>query len=212
MMEVMSISLDARVFCTDAPIGHIKGLVLNPITTEMTHIVVQERRAPYLQRLVPIEWVGESTPQYVHLRCTTEELSEMQEFIETVFIESQIAGYMGVPHPVQPRLSAAMAHIPPKERFIALEHEHTPPGELCLHQGTQVEAIDGYVGPLSSFLVDPGNNHVSYLTLPEGHLWHRKNVSIPVSEVQHWEEDTVYLKLDRHGIEMLPVTQGRKSG
>jgi hypothetical protein len=38
----------------------------------------------------------------------------------------------------------------------------------------------------------------------EGHLWGQKDVSIPVSQIDHYQDNTVYLKLDKQSIEALP--------
>jgi sporulation protein YlmC with PRC-barrel domain len=60
------------------------------------------------------------------------------------------------------------------------------------------------VGKVDEFLVDLSDGHITHLVLREGHLWGQKDVTIPVSEIQRIEEDTVYLKLDKHSIEKLP--------
>jgi hypothetical protein len=39
----------------------------------------------------------------------------------------------------------------------------------------------------------------------EGHLWGQKEITIPVSAIARVEEDTVYLKLDKAGVEALPA-------
>jgi len=38
----------------------------------------------------------------------------------------------------------------------------------------------------------------------EGHLWGQKDVTIPVSEIDHLEENTIYLKLNKKEVEALP--------
>jgi len=45
-----------------------------------------------------------------------------------------------------------------------------------------------------------------YLVLREGHLWGQKDVSIPVAQIDHMKEDSVYLKLDKQSIGALPTT------
>jgi hypothetical protein len=43
--------------------------------------------------------------------------------------------------------------------------------------------MDGEIGKVLGFLVDPADNHVTHILLQEGHLWGRKEVSIPFSAV-----------------------------
>jgi len=66
-----------------------------------------------------------------------------------------------------------------------------------------VEATDGPVGQVDEFLVDPENMHITHLVLREGHLWGRKEITISMAQVDRVEEETVYLKLDKHQIEAL---------
>jgi hypothetical protein len=44
----------------------------------------------------------------------------------------------------------------------------------------------------------------------EGHLWGKKEVTIPVSAIDRIEEDTVYLKLDKKAVESLPSESVRR--
>ena len=57
---------------------------------------------------------------------------------------------------------------------------------------------------VDEFLVDLADGHITHLVLREGHLWGQKDVTIPVSEIQRIEKDTVYLRLDKHDVEKLP--------
>jgi hypothetical protein len=38
----------------------------------------------------------------------------------------------------------------------------------------------------------------------EGHLWEAKEISIPISAVQHISEKRVYLNIDKSAVERLP--------
>ena len=93
----------------------------------------------------------------------------------------------------------------PDAEYIKVELEHIPANELAIRRGTGVEATDGNVGHVDEFLVDPKNGQITHLVLREGHLWGQKDVTIPVSQIDHYDDRTVYLKLDKHGIEALPA-------
>jgi hypothetical protein len=45
----------------------------------------------------------------------------------------------------------------------------------------------------------------------EGHLWGKKEVTIPVSAIDRIAEDTVYLKRDQKTVEALPSEPVRRS-
>lgn len=88
---------------------------------------------------------------------------------------------------------------------IPIDHEHVPAGELALHRGARVEARDGHVGSVDEFVVDPRHGDITHLALWEGYLWGKKDVMIPMSEIDRIDDDDVYLKLDRHAVTGLPA-------
>ena len=49
--------------------------------------------------------------------------------------------------------------------------------------GDGVHAVDGEIGQVQGFLVNPGDGRVTHVLLQEGHLWGRKTVAIPFSAV-----------------------------
>jgi hypothetical protein len=174
--------------------------VLNPTTRQVTHLVVKEQRFPRIERLVAIDWVVETTPVVIRLRCTSDELAEMEPFIETEYIPVDIPPY-AASESLWPYMTARQ------------EHEPIPPGELAVHRGARVEATDGHVGRVHEFLVEPTSERITHLVLHEGHLWGQRAVTIPVAQIDRLDEDTVYLKLDKRSVAALPampVRRGRR--
>jgi sporulation protein YlmC with PRC-barrel domain len=100
--------------------------------------------------------------------------------------------------------------MPELEKYIPVEHEHMPAGELAVRRGTQVEAADGHVGRVDEFLVDPKDEHITHLIMREGHLWGQKDVSIPLSAIKRIGENTVYLKLSKDEVGALPAIPIRR--
>jgi sporulation protein YlmC with PRC-barrel domain len=84
-------------------------------------------------------------------------------------------------------------------------NEPIPEDELAIRRGAQVEATDGHVGRVDEFLINPDNDLITHLVLREGHLWGKKDVVIPVSQIDRFEDNTVHLKLDKSEIEALPT-------
>jgi len=168
----------------------------------VTHLVVKEKDFLHIERLVPISLVKESTPETIRLRCSQDKLGRLERFIEThfvpadpVYIGSMYEAYQG--HMMWP-------YVIPEDEMAPLEEEHVPPGELAVRRGAEVHAIDGHVGRVDEFLVEPESGHITHLVLRDGHLWGQKDISIPVSAIERIQKDGVYLKLDRASIEALP--------
>jgi uncharacterized protein YrrD len=197
---MIDIPIHAKVICLD---GHSCGqttyVVLNPVTETMTHVVVELAVWPHDERLVPIDLVTESALDHICLNCSKGELTEMDTFIETEFIQSEVNEYLTHPFVV------VWPYHYSEPRRISVEHERIPIGELAVRRGARVEATDGYAGHVDGFLVDEKSEHFTHLVLREGHLWGKKDIAVPVSDIVSIEEDKVLLNLDKDSLEKLAV-------
>ena len=88
--------------------------------------------------------------------------------------------------------------------------EQIPHNELAIHRGSVVEASDGHIGRVDEFIVDQENHHITHLVLLRGHLWGKKDVTIPINEIDRIDEDVVYLKLDKNAVKSLPTVPVRR--
>ncbi len=191
----MDISLNTDVRCADGDGGWCKGVVIDPVARRITHLVIIEKGLlDSMPRLVPIEWVMESRPHLIRLRCTKAELVQREPFVEIEYIPG------GMPY---------SPYTMPETVMPFVEHERIPPGELAMHRGAWVEAADGHVGQVDEFLVDPADGRITHLVLREGHLWGQKEVIIPAAQIDWVEADVIHLKLDKHALEKLPTVPTR---
>jgi sporulation protein YlmC with PRC-barrel domain len=210
-VATMDIPVNAEVVCVDGVCGQSTYVIINPISQQVTHVVVKEKKRPHTERLVPIDQVSETSPNLIRLRATTDELSKTEPFIKTEYIQERIpdVDYIGDFYWVWPY------RIPEVSTTIPVTHKRIPHGELAVRRGARVEATDGLVGQVDEFLVDPTNEHITHLVLREGHLWGQKDVTIPVSQIDHIQEQEVFLKLDKASIKSLPtvpIHRGLRSG
>ena len=203
----MDIAINAKVLCSDGECGHVYCVIVHPIHKEITHIVVQESAFLGPERLVPVSYIQESTSDKIVLSCTQNDLVEMENFTESHFVgadesfEDYDAGHYYV-HPYLvpgPDLESGFEVEP-----LIIEEEKIPSDEFGLHRGSRVNATDGAIGKVDEFLINPDDNKITHLVLREGHLWGKKNITIPVNQIDHIEEDTVFLRLDRKAIKELP--------
>jgi uncharacterized protein YrrD len=199
----MEIPIGAEVACKDGLCGRSTYVILNPVTRKATHIVVQEKGLLHEERLVPIELVEDSSFQTIQLSCKKEKLASLENFVETHFIPADPTLLMTA-YDISDR-HMVWPYVEPEDMTVPVEEERIPPGELAVRRGAEVDATDGRVGHIDEFLVDPESAHITHLVMREGHLWAQKDVTIPVSQIDRIEEDRVYLKLDKSGIENLPA-------
>ncbi len=202
----MDIPINVEVRCTDETCGTSNCVILNPITDQITHVAVQGKSFPYVKRLVPVEKIKATTPEMIQLSCDLYEYMTMLEFIQTEFIiPDPYGGNQVIPTTMLLPYTMVMG-------TVTIEHERIPPNELAIHRGTPVMATDGHVGNVDEFIIEPKSGHITHLVLREGHLWGKKDVSIPVSQIDHIEKDAVYLKTSKEQIEALPILPIHRSG
>jgi sporulation protein YlmC with PRC-barrel domain len=198
--EKMDIPLNAKVRCIDGECGRSTFVIIDPISRQVTHLVVKQNGLSAKEHVVPIEWVTQATHDLIRLRCDREKLDGLEPFVETHYLRESLPDFehMAGGYFVHP------FRVPQAMKYVAVRERRIPRGELAVERGAHVEATDGRVGQVDEFLVDPKKGRITHLILREGHLWGQKDVTIPVSEIDHVEEETVYLKLDKHSIEALP--------
>ena len=188
----MDIPVNAPVECTDGHGGHSAGVIVNPRNQQVTHLIVKPQGD--LERLVPVDRIVEASPIMIRLHCTKDELTHMEPFIEHEHVMLMPDASMWAPEP----------------QMISIPHRRIPKGELAIERGSRVEATDGQVGKVDELLIDPQDEHITHLVLREGHLWGQRDVTIPAYQIDHIEDDIVFLKLDKHAVESLPAVPVRK--
>jgi uncharacterized membrane protein len=205
------IPLNAKAECADGACGESITVIVNPVSQKVSHVVVQVKDLPAPnQRLVPIDQVAETTPDLVRLRCTKDELAEMEPFTETHYIETDaLDAYPAAFYGGESAWGGSYYMSPyatmPQTIRQEVEEERVPPGELAVHRGTFVEATDGYVGSVGELVIDPEGEYITHFVLKAGHLWGKKEITLPLAAIDHVLRDTVYLKLDKQAIERLPA-------
>jgi hypothetical protein len=199
----MDIPMNVEVRCADQPCGKSVALVMNPVTEAVTHLVVRETHPPHMERLVAADDVTKTTPESIELKYTTAQLAALDPFSEKHFVRVDLPSYS----PIGAGVFAFPYVIPDREvnNWITVEEEHIPPNELAIRRNAWVEASDGHIGKVDEFMVDPETCHITHLVMREGHLWGKKDVVIPVLYIDHFDEDTVYLKLSKHDVGTLPT-------
>jgi uncharacterized membrane protein/sporulation protein YlmC with PRC-barrel domain len=191
----------AEVHCSDGAVGRSTYVIGNPINHQLTHLVVKSEWPPFHEVLVPVDQVVETTPDLIRLKCTRNDLSMMEPFEYEEYIRTEMPDYLSWPY-VLP-----MGFYPEAEvKYIPVKHQNIALGDVALRRGARVAATDGFVGLVDELLINSNNMQVTHLVLLERHIFKNQEITIPVSQIDRVDEDTVYLKLDRQSVEQLPTT------
>lgn len=192
----MDIPINAKVACLEGPCGHSVLVLLKPTTREITHVAISNDSSPETEYLVSVDHIAKSTRDQIRLNCSREEVSKMPVFAREEVIPSDLMGFSGGPYMMWPYYPLAAA-------CVTVEKEHIPADELVIQRGARVEASDGHVGCVDEFLINPGNDQITHLVMRQGHFWGQKDVTIPASRLDHYQDNTVCLKLNKQDIEKL---------
>lgn len=187
----MKIAMQAQVRCTDGLYGYLKSIVLDPKRRQVTHIGAREQRKGGVERLIPLRFVAESTADTILLDCDSVRARRFNPLIVEEFVADADSIYGR------------------EERGVA-KYEQLPEGTIAVREGTAVRATDGKVGSLAMFLVDPTGGQITHFVLREGHLWSRKEATIPISDVDGIREKTIYLNIDKQAVGKLPAVPARR--
>jgi sporulation protein YlmC with PRC-barrel domain len=205
----VEIPINAKVECIDGVCGHSAYVLINPVIDQVTHLVVKENSSPHTEFVVPVDFVTETIAGTIRIRCSRKDLQKMDPFIKTTFIEEKVpSNYLSYGRGYGNMLSSNYywPYTTNKNSMqIPVENCQIPPGELAIHRGTRVEATDGYIGTVDEYVINPENNHITHLVMREGHLWGKKDVIVPLSAMGEIRENTVFLRIDKHQIELLPT-------
>ncbi len=197
----------ATVRGTDEDLGAVDALVIDPVRSAVTHLVV-DPGGEGARAMVPIDVVLDSSPDVVSVELDRAGLAACRTFDEPGYhapsIEWQSAelAYDPGTYYLQPWAS-------PVEGWSLEDHERVPLGEITLRRGDRVSSSDGTeLGHVDELLIDPADGQVTHLVLREGHLLGRdRDVVVPVGGAS-FTEGLVCLGIDLaevHALEHIPV-------
>ncbi|HEX3053930.1 MAG TPA: PRC-barrel domain-containing protein [Aggregatilineaceae bacterium] len=196
-------------------IGEIARVVLDPITKEVTHLVVQRGFLFVEDRLVPVELIAEAKEDRVTLVSRLDSLDDLQFFEEQLYVPTEEAlvdevnnaafastlywypsiGATWGAGPVYP-LSADMVTKIETKRNI-------PEDKVALKEGAKVTSADGkQLGAIGRVYVDERNDEATHFLITKGTLFKEYKL-VPMAWVKAINEDEVELAVKAAVIERL---------
>jgi len=200
------IPLNAKVQCSDDACGKATNVIINPVSHKVTHIVVKDKKLPNNPtRLVPIDMVASTAPGQITLSCSKSDVAYMQPFLVDHFVQESPSGMAW-----STRDGYSAQYVYNDTGYDSIEEEDIPKGELAVYSGMEIEASDGKVGKLDELVLDASSGEITHIQMREGHLWGKKDVAIPVADIDFTDGDTVYLKIDKSAVKALPAVKVKR--
>lgn len=200
----MDIPIHAKVTCFDGPVGKSSHIIVDLVTEKVTHFVVKTDHQGG-EYLVPVERIEGSERSVILLDCYREDVYQFHVFRELYFNGTD-AYDSAPPVPDGGTASSTMYHP-----YRAVDYGSNSPSseshyaEIALNKGAMVLATDGEVGKVDELVIDPETHRVTHLVLRQNFIFNKWIVTIPVSDIERAEIDTVFLKINIKAIEALPT-------
>ena len=107
-------------------------------------------------------------------------------------------------------LDAGVNPVELKDAFV--HYDRVPKGEVEIRRASVVLSADGHsLGEVDGFVVD-ADEHITHFVLERGHLWGRKEVTIPIGAVATVESDAVHVALSKDEVGALPAVRVGRHG
>ena len=188
-MAEVTLAIGAAAACRDGFPGELKGLVVDPRTRAVTHLVIEPEHAQGLARLVPLDH-ADAAADPIGLRYTEAEFKDLSPAEET--LAEFVPGYE-VPVQLLPPGQGwrpADGPVAPGGTIPQIREMETvplvPETEVEESGGDHVHATDGPVGQFHGLRVNPDNGEVLAVLLKR-HPWGHAELAVPIGRVSGFE-------------------------
>ena len=188
-MAEVTLAIGAAAACRDGFPGELKGLVVDPRTRAVTHLVIEPEHAQGLARLVPLDH-ADAAADPIGLRYTEAEFKDLSPAEET--LAEFVSGYEAPVQLLPPGQGwrpadgpvAAGGTIPQIREMETIPL--VPETEVEESVGDHVYATDGHVGQFHGLRVNPDNGEVLAVLLKR-HPWGHAELAVPIGRVSGFE-------------------------
>ena len=219
----MRLEIGNRVRCTDGVYGKLADIVIDPLEKRVTQLVIQPEHSEDEARLVPIQLAksGDGEQREIELQCTLDEAQGFESVREAAFLrlgespaedpdwDVGVEDVLAMPYYAGLDVGSYSGEL---DSNVTIYYDRVPKGEVEVRRASAVISADDHsLGEVDGFVVD-ADEHITHLVLERGHLWGRKEVTIPIGAVAKVESDVVYLALSKDEVGALPAVRVGRHG
>jgi sporulation protein YlmC with PRC-barrel domain len=214
-----------RVRCIDGVFGELADIVIDPLAKRVTHLVVEPEQREGDRRLVPIQLVkgSDDKQREIELECTLDEAHGFESVHEFAYLR------LGESPTEDPEWDVGVEDVLAMPYYAGLDddvgtywgepdsnvsmyYDRVPKGEIEVRRASAVISADGHsLGEVDGFVVDE-DEQITHFVLERGHLWGRKEVTIPIGAVARVESDAVHVALSKDEVGALPAVRVGRHG
>lgn len=205
----MRLDLDSPVVCSDGAFGELADVIIDPGTRRVTHLVVQQHDRHDSARLVPIDHARVPEDGTIALDWTVAQVGELKTLETTAYLplgqrpaearESDVGIEEAFELPPNYALgvNALDAGFGPMDvdPHVTVTYDRIPKGTVEIRRVSEVTSSDGHrVGHVVGLIVDE-QDRIVQLVLEHGHLWRKRQITIPIDSIGSLESDEVVLTM-----------------
>ena len=213
-MQKMELKEGAGVFTAGGEqVGKVNRFVLDPITNEVTHIVIEKGWLLPADKVVPIGMIHSATNEKVVLNEDVQNFDQLPAFEETHFVEMSPTDISGSASPAYywyppagyvgyPRFGMDYYGWPPMTIT-----RNIPADTVPLKEGARVISSDEkHVGDVERVFIDAESHKATHFLISQGVLFKEQKL-VPAHWIHSVEEDKVQLSVPSALLERLPPYQ-----
>jgi sporulation protein YlmC with PRC-barrel domain len=213
LASVMRLELGKPIVCTDGAVGELADVVVDPVRRRVTHLVVQPHGNLGPARLVPAD-LASGDGKRISLRCTRAEVDRFTAIRESAYVRTGtlprddpdwdvgVEDVLAMPYSTSPDIGVYAS----LEEPYMLTYDRIPRGEAEIRRASAVvSADDQHLGTVEALVVD--REQITHFVLERGHLWGRRDVTIPIGVVAKVESDIVTLRISKDEVGDLPAVR-----
>lgn len=210
----MRLDLGSPVRCSDGEYGELADIVIDPIKKRVTHLVVQPHHRHDLARLVPIERAQGIADDEAGLRLdyTIEGVNKLEPLQQSAYLrigekpvedpewQVGIENMLALPYYESMTPGGGLGTTMPAMGYddhMTEIYDRVPKDTIEIRRSSPVISSDDHdLGHVDGFVVDTEEG-ITHLVLEHGHLWGKREITIPIGAVKSIENDIVNLSLTK---------------
>jgi sporulation protein YlmC with PRC-barrel domain len=219
------LEIGRRVNCTDGVYGELADIVIDPLEKRVVHLVVQPERGEGA-RLVPIQLVNGTDDEQpeIELECTLDKAQGFESVHEAAFLrlgenpvkdpdwDVGVEDVLAMPYYYAGQGNVGQEGQASELAPMTVSYDRVPKGEVEVRRASAVISADGHsLGEVDGFVVN-ADKHITHFVLERGHLWGRKEVTIPIGALARIETDEVHIALSKDEVCALPAVHVGRHG
>ena len=231
MKTEIQLTKDMSIYANDnSKVGNLRQVVVDPVTSKITHIVVEQGFIFTTNKVLPIRYIARQTDNALYLDRSSQVL-ELPDFEETYYVNpsnpdviveeedivpsSTIAPESVYYYPPILDTGAGMYYwgLPPYldgDPLKGVTRKNIPEDAVLIEEGANVYSLDGdHVGDVYSIHMDHANKRITHFIISQGLLFHDYKL-IPVFWVNQVDEDGIRVAVTTAQLEKLPAYNPEK--